>query len=348
AGAIDDRGVFLGQDHALGVTQVLHGGAFQVQAHFFADHGTAGEDGDVLQHGLAAIAEARGLDRGDLDDAAHVVDHQGGQGFAFHVLGDDQQRATGLGDGFQHRQQFADVGDLLVHQQQQRAFQLGDHGGRLVDEVGRQVAAVELHAFDDGQFVLQARTFLDGDHTLFTDLLHGLGDDVADGLVGVGGDGAYLGDGLGVGARLGQFLQLGDDGGGGLVDAALQIHRVHAGGNRLEAFVDDGLVDAWLQSRLCHSDGNRLVAFVDDRLGQYGGGGGAVTGGVVGLGGNVLDQLSAHVLELVLQLDLLGDGDAVLGNQRSAEAAIQDHVAAFRAEGGLDGVGQNVDANQHL
>src|SRR5690606_10278913 len=88
--------------------------------------------------------------------------------------------------------------------------------------------------------------------------------------------------------------------------------------------------------------------FVDDGLGQYGGGGGAVTGGVVGLGGNVLDQLGAHVLELVLQLDLLGDGDAVLGDQRSAEAAIQDHVAAFRAEGGLDGVGQNVDANQHL
>src|SRR5690606_5160711 len=187
-----------GQDYTLGVAQVLQTGAFQAQADFFADHGTAGEDGDVLQHGLATITEARRLDGGDLDDATHVVDHQGGQGFAFHVLGDDQQRTTGLGHGFQHRQQFADVGDLLVDQQQQRVVQLGHHGVRLVDEVGRQVATVELHAFDDGQFVLQARAFFNGDHAFLADLLHGFGNDVADGVVGVGGDGADLGDGLAV------------------------------------------------------------------------------------------------------------------------------------------------------
>jgi len=32
-----------------------------------------------------------------------------------------------------------------------------------------------------------------------------------------------------------------DGGGDGLVDAALEIHRVHAGGNELHAFVNDGL-----------------------------------------------------------------------------------------------------------
>src|SRR5690606_7182078 len=164
--------------------------------------------------------------------------------------------------------------------------------------------------FHDGQFVFQARAFFNGDDAFLANLLHGLGDDVADGAVGVGGDGADLGDGLGVGARLGQVLQLGNDGRGGLVDAALQVHRVHAGGHRLQAFVDDG-------------------------LGQNGSGGGAVTGSVVGLGRNVLDQLGAHVLELVFQLDLFGHGHAVLGDQRSAEAAVQDHVAAFRAEGGF-------------
>src|SRR5690606_5989641 len=134
--------------------------------------------------------------------------------------------------------------------------------------------------------------------------LHGFGDDVTDGGVGVGGDGANLSDGLEVGARLGQVLQLGDDGDGGLVDAALEVHRVHAGGNGLQAFVDDG-------------------------LGQNGSGGGAVTGFVVGLGRNVLDQLGAHVLETVLQLDFLGDGNAVLGDRGSTEALFQYHVAAF-------------------
>ena len=322
-GAIDDGGVFLVDHDALGVAQVLQGSAFQAQADFFADHGTAGEDGDVLQHGLAAVAEARSLDGRDLDDATHVVHHQGGQGFALDVLGDDQQRTAGLGDGFQDRQHFADVGDLLVDQQQQRAIQLGSHGVRLVHEVGGQVAAIELHAFDDGQFVFQARAFLDGDYAFFTDFFHGFGNDLADGLVGVGGDGAYLGDGLGVGAGLGQLFQLGDDGHGGLVDAALQVHRVHAGGNGLQAFVDDG-------------------------LGQDGRGGGAVTGSIVGLGGNVFHQLRAHVLELVFQLDFLGDGNAILGDGRSAEGLVQNHVAAFRAEGGLDGIGQHVHADQHF
>ena len=36
--------------------------------------------------------------------------------------------------------------------------------------------------------------FLDGDHALLADLVHRLGDQVADGLVSVGADDAYLGD----------------------------------------------------------------------------------------------------------------------------------------------------------
>src|SRR3990167_6529951 len=323
AGAVDDGGVFLAQHDALGITQVLQGSAFQAQADFFGNHGTAGEDGDVLQHGLAPIAEARRLDGRDLDDATHVVDHQGGQGFAFDVFGHDQQRTAGFGHGLQHRQHFADVGDLLVDQQDQRGFQLGDHGVGLVDEVRRQVATVELHAFDDRQFVFQTRTFLDCDHAFFTDFFHGFGNDVADGAVGVGGDGADLGDRLAVGARLGQVLQLGDDGDGGLVDAALEVHRVHAGSNGLQTFADDG-------------------------LGQYGGGGGAVAGFVVGLGGYVLDQLRAHVLEAVFQLDFLGNGNAVLGDGRSAEALLKNHVTAFRAEGRFNRVSQDVYTGEHF
>src|SRR5690606_10852574 len=153
--------------------------------------------------------------------------------------------------------------------------------------------------------------------------IHGFGNDLADGLVGVGGDGAYLRDGLGVGAGLGQILQLGNNGSGGLVDTALQIHRVHAGGNSLQTFGNDG-------------------------LGQNGSSSGTVTGVIVGTGGNVLDQLRTHVLEAVLQLDFLGNGNAVLGDQRSTEAALDQNVAALGPQGGLDRVGQNVNPFQHL
>ena len=107
-----------------------------------------------------------------------------------------------------------------------------------------------------------------------------------------------------------------------MIDAALQVHRVHAGGNR-------------------------LGTFADDRLGENGGGGGAVAGDVVGLRGDFAHHLGAHVLELVLELDFLGDGDAVLGGARCAERLVDDDVAALGAEGDLHRVGENVDAAQH-
>jgi hypothetical protein len=89
----------------------------RAQADFVGDHLAAGQDGDILQHGLAPVAEAGGLDGRDLDDAANGVDHQGRQRLAFDILGDNQQRLAGLGDAFQHRQQVTDVGNLLVVQQ---------------------------------------------------------------------------------------------------------------------------------------------------------------------------------------------------------------------------------------
>jgi len=112
-----------------------------------------------------------------------------------------------------------------------------------------------------------------------------------------------------------------DRGGRGEVDAALQVHRVHAGGDV-------------------------LGAFADDRLGEHGRGGGAVTGDVVGLRGHFAHHLRAHVLELVLKLDLLGDGDAILGDARCAEALVDHDVAALRPQRDLDRIGEDVDAAQ--
>ena len=121
---------------------------------------------------------------------------------------------------------------------------------------------------------------------------------------------------------LGALLDVLDGDRDGHVDAALQVHRVHAGGHV-------------------------LGAFADDRLGEHGGGGGAVAGEVVGLGGDFAHHLGAHVLELVLEFDFLGDGHAVLGGARRAEGLVDDDVAALGAEGDLHRVGENVDAAQH-
>ena len=82
------------------VTTTLRAGAEQVERHvlelepdLFGDDLAAGEDGDVLEHGLAALAEARGLDGDRAEGAADLVDHQGGEGLALDVLGDDHAAA---------------------------------------------------------------------------------------------------------------------------------------------------------------------------------------------------------------------------------------------------------------
>src|SRR5262249_53756930 len=46
-------------------------------------------------------------------------------------------------------------------------------------------------------------------------------------------------------------------------------------------------------------------------------------------------------------LDLLGDGDAVLGDGRRAERLLEDDVAALGAERDLDGTGELADAAAH-
>ena len=107
----------------------------------------------------------------------------------------------------------------------------------------------------------------------------------------------------------------------GLLDAALELHRVGAG--------DDV-----------------LRAFAVDRLRQHGGGGGAVAGRVRRLARHLAHHLRAHVLERILEVDFLGDGHAVLGDRGGAELLVEDDVASLGAERDLHRVGQLVDAAQ--
>jgi hypothetical protein len=87
-----------------------------------------------------------------------------------------------------------------------------------------------------------------------------------------------------------------------------------------------------------------LHALADDRLGEQGRGGRAVTSLIGSRRCDFLDHLCAHVLELVLQLDLFRDRDAILRDGRRAEALFEHCVAALRAERRFDGIREQVDA----
>ena len=65
------------------------------------------------------------------------------------------------------------------------------------------------------------------------------------------------------------------------------------------------------------------------------------------LRGDLAHHLRAHILELVLKLDLLRHRHAVLGDARGAEGFLEHDVAALGAERHLDRIGQDVDAVEH-
>src|SRR6202045_2384349 len=214
---------------------------FRSESKLLGDHRTTGQDGNVLEHRLAAVTEARRLDGGRLQDPADVVDYQCRQRLAIDILGNDQELLARLRHLLEQRQKIADVADLLVVQEDVRIVEQRHLLVRIVDEVRRNVTAVELHALDQVQLVLKPFAVLDGDDAFLADLVHCLGDGLADRLVRVGRDGAHLRDFLAGRAWLADLLELLDDGDNRLVDTTLQVHRVHTGGDGFHAFLHDRL-----------------------------------------------------------------------------------------------------------
>ena len=304
--AVDHGGAVLGDHDAAGGAEVVDADLLELDAQVVHDCATAREHGDVFEHGLAALAEAGSLDGHDVHVAAQLVDHQGGQGVAVDVLSEDEHGLAGLVHLLEHRQQILHAADLLLVHQHECILEDGLHAVGIGHEVGAEVAAVELHALDDLELGLQALGLLDRDDAFLADLVHGAGQDLADLGVAIGADGADLGHLGGVLGGPAHVLELSDDGLDGPVDAALEVHGVGPGHDHLGTVLVDG-------------------------LGQHGGGGGSVAGDVRGLGCDLLDHLGADVLELVGELDLLGDRHAVLGDDGGAKALVEHHVAALGA-----------------
>ena len=318
AGTVDDGGVVLRDLDRLGAAEVVDRGVGELGAQVAHDGRGSGEGSDVLKHALATVAVARGLDGGDVQRAAQLVEDEGGQSLAVDVLSDDHERLAGTHDVLEQRHDVLNVGDLLVGHEDVGVLEVGLHALVVRGEVRRDVALVELHALDGVDVDAEGLGLLDGDDAVLANDLHGLGNLVAD--VGIaGGNGADGGNLLLGGDGLGDALHVLDDSLDGLVDAATDGQRVGASGDVAQALVDDD-------------------------LGKQRGGGGAVTHEVVRLGGDLLHELGAHVLDVVGQLDLLGDGNAVVGDGGSAVGTLKGDVTTLGAHGDGHGIGQGVDA----
>src|SRR4029078_6797458 len=100
ARALDDRRLVLRDDHLAGAAEQLQTDVLELQANIFRDDLGAAGDPDVLEHRLAALTEAGGLDRDRLERAADLVDDERGKRLALAVLGDDHEAAATLPDLF--------------------------------------------------------------------------------------------------------------------------------------------------------------------------------------------------------------------------------------------------------
>ena len=106
--------VSLSIDDAAGMAELRELRVLELEAHLLGDHLAAREDRDVLEHPLAAVAEAGRLDGDGLEGAAELVDDDRGERLALDVLRDDQQRLARLDDLLEHRQEVLDRADLRL------------------------------------------------------------------------------------------------------------------------------------------------------------------------------------------------------------------------------------------
>lgn len=342
---VEEDGVLLGDGDGAGGTQHVGGGLLKLNVKLVREDGSVGQDGKIAQDGLAVVTEAGGLDGSDLELATELVQNADSQSLAVNVLGNNDKGAAELGRGLESGDDVLDSRDLLLGEEDQRVLKLNLARLGVGDEVRGDVTAVESHTLGNLELVLQGLALLDGDDTLLANLLHGIGNQLANVVVTVGTDSGDLGNLLAGGDVAGVLLQEVDDGVDSSLDTAAQVHGIAASSNVLDGLGEDG-------------------------TGQDGGTGGAVTGSLVGLGSNILDQLGTEVLKLVLEADGPGDSNTIcrdrllakevpkkqinaaeilnhtLGNLGGAEAGLDQDISTLGTKSGSNSLGESIGTSQ--
>ena len=274
----------------------------ELDAELLRDELTAGDDGHVLQHRFPTVAKSRRLHGHVGEHAAQAVDHERGEHLSFDIFGDDQQRHATLRDLLEQREEILHVADLAFVEQDERVFEDGLHLLGIGDEIRREIPTIELQALNDFHRRFRPLGFLDGHGALGAHLLDRLRDELADGRIVVRrnrGDLLLLALAL---DRAGLRAQGIDGCARRAVETALEIDRA---GTRRDV----------------------ADAVRHDRVREQRRGRGPVSHGVTRAFGGPAEHLCAQVLVRVLQREFLGDGDAVVADERLAPLLFDQHTA---------------------
>ena len=239
-GAVNDGGVVLGNDNLLGTAQNLEAHLVELEPNLGSDDLTTGESGDVLQHCLAAVTERRSLDCHRAEGTADLIDDEGAQSLPVNVLGHDKQAAVGGNNLLQQGEQVVHRRDLAGVNEDVRILDHSLHAILVGDHVRRQVTLVELHALGEVKLSAEGLRLVDGDNPVLTNLVEGLSDEGADGLVtaGDGGNAGHVRGGVDGARDRAELLHNGVD---SLLDTALEADRVCPRGHSAQPLVDESL-----------------------------------------------------------------------------------------------------------
>ena len=302
---VHDGGVVLGHGHLVASAEHIQSGLLQFQSLLLADNDTAGKHGNVFEHGLAAVTEARSLDSADLQSASQTVDYQGGKSLRIYILGDNQQGASALGSRLQNGQEVFDIADFLVVKQDVGVVHHALHLVGICHKVAAQIATVELHTLYHVDIGVAALALLDGDNTVLAHLAHCISDEFSYFGVVISRNGSHLLYLVVVVIYfLSHVLDIIHHSVNSLVDTALQVHGVGACGHVLQSNVHDALC-------------------------QNGSGGCSIASVISGLACHALYQLCAGVLKVVFQFYFLCHGHAVFGNLWSTKLLLDNHVSTL-------------------
>jgi hypothetical protein len=315
---VKNDGVLLGDGDRSSRAEHLSSGLLELDVELVSEDGTVGENTEVTKNALAVVAEAGSLDGSDLELTAELVENADSKSLTVDVLGDDDKGPAELLGSLKSRDDVLNGGDLLLGEEDKRLLELDLLRLGVGDEVGGDEATVKLHALSNLKLILNSLALLHGDDTLLADLLHCLRKELANELVAVGGDGGDLANLVAGGDVALVGLEVLDNGLDGSLGTSAEVHGVAAGSDVLDGLGEDG-------------------------ASENGGRGGTITSDLVGLAGNVLEETSAEVLELVLEGDGTSDGHTVLCDLGRAIAGLDEDVAALGSEGGGHGPGESVD-----
>ena len=299
------------------MTQHIQSCVFQVNAQFIRNNLCACQCCDISQLCFSSFTIARSFHSNTCECTSQFVQYQCSQCFAFYVFRDNQHFAACLHNLFQNGNQFLNVGDFLICQQDIRIFQNSYHFIHICAHVSGQITFIELHTFYQIQFCFHCFGFFYCDNAIVCYFFHSVSDHVADFFVTSGN--------------------------------CCNVCDMFLSSNSLTHFLDfcNSCVSCFLHT---FSQDNCICAccdvfqtFLDHSLCQNS----SVTGYIVCLCCNFFYQLCPHVFIGIFQFDVLCNGYTIICDQRRCEFSVQNYVTTFGAQCNFYGICQFVNTGCH-